>query len=253
MINGKKLVVVMPAFNAGRTLKKTYDEIPHNIVDEVILVDDKSNDNTVQVAKELGIKTFVHPENKGYGGNQKTCYTEALKAGADIVIMLHPDYQYNPHLITAISSLVAEEIYDVIIASRILGKGALKSGMPLYKYIFNRILTFVQNLMIGQKLSEYHTGYRAFSRKVIESLPLLENSDDFLFDNQMMLQILYFDFEVGEISCPALYNEESSSINVARSVKYGFGCLLTGLAYMMAKTGLAKISIFDKNGKKLRY
>lgn len=252
MINGKKIIVVMPAYNAERTLKKTFDEIPHNIVDEIILTDDGSVDKTVIISKRLGIKSFIHEKNLGYGANQKTCYEEALKS-ADIVIMLHPDYQYNPRLITAMSSLIAEGIYEVVIGSRILGRGALKGGMPLYKYIANRFLTFIENLMIGQKLSEYHTGYRAFSRKVLETLPILENSDDFVFDNQMLLQVFYFGFTVAEISCPTLYNKDASSINFSRSVKYGIEVLLTGLKYIIAKSGLARISIFDENGKKLQY
>lgn len=253
MLNAKKITVVMPAYNNARTLKKIFEEIPHNIVDEIILVDDGSVDETAIISKRLRIKTFIHEQNMGYGANQKTCYREALKAGSDIVVLLHPDYQYNPRLITAMSSLIAEGIYDVILASRILGTGALKGGMPLYKYIANRFLTFIENLMIGQKLSEYHTGYRAFSRKVLEALPILENSDDFVFDNQILLQVFYFSFHVGEISCPALYNKDSSSINFSGSVKYGIKVLLTGLKYIIAKLGLARISIFDKNGKKLQY
>lgn len=252
MINGKKLIVVMPAYNAERTLKKTFDMIPHEIVDGIILVDDGSIDKTAIISERLGIKTFVHDINKGYGANQKRCYEEALKAGADIVVMLHPDYQYNPRLITAMSSLIAEEIYDVMIGSRILVSGALKGGMPFYKYISNRFLTFIENLMINQKLSEYHTGYRAFGRRVLETIPILENSDDFVFDNQMLLQVLFFGFKIGEISCPALYNEESSSINFKRSIKYGFGVLLTGLQYILAKTGIIRIPIFDRSGNKLK-
>lgn len=242
----------MPAYNAARTLKKTFDEIPHAIVDEIILTDDGSSDETVAISKELGIKTFTHEKNLGYGANQKTCYRETLNAGADIVIMLHPDYQYNPRLITAMSSLISEGIYDVVIGSRILGRGALKGGMPVYKYIGNRALTFIENVMIGQKLSEYHSGYRAFSRKVLTSLPLLENSNDFLFDNQMLLQALFFGFSVGEISCPTLYNEESSSINFVRSVQYGIGCLVTGVQYALAKAGFMKVPVFDERGGKLR-
>ncbi|PIV39613.1 MAG: glycosyl transferase family 2 [Candidatus Omnitrophica bacterium CG02_land_8_20_14_3_00__42_8] len=251
MINGKKIIVIMPAYNAEKTLKKTFNEIPHHIVDEIILTDDGSVDKTALISKRLGIKTFVHKKNKGYGANQKTCYKEALRCNADIIIMLHPDYQYNPRLITAMSSLIAEGIYDAVICSRILGTGALKGGMPLYKYIANRFLTFIENLMIGQKLSEYHTGYRAFSKKVIESLPILENSDDFVFDNQMLLQVFYFGFSVGEISCPTTYNKESSSINFTRSLKYGLGVLLTGLGYMIANSGKINIPIFNKNGKKI--
>jgi glycosyltransferase involved in cell wall biosynthesis len=253
MINGKKITVIMPAYNAERTLKKTFNEIPHNIVDEIILTDDGSVDNTFITSKRLGIKSFIHEKNLGYGANQKTCYGEALKSGADIVIMLHPDYQYDPRLITAMSSLIAEGIHEVVIGSRILGGGALKGGMPLYKYIANRFLSFIENLMIGQKLSEYHTGYRAFSRKVLETLPILENSDDFVFDNQMLLQVFYFGFGVAEISCPTLYHKDASSIDFRRSVKYGIEVLLTGLKYIIAKSGLARISIFDENGKKLQY
>jgi len=253
MINGKKIVVVMPAYNAEQTLKKTFNEIPHNIVDETILIDDGSFDKTAIISKILGIKTFVHEKNKGYGANQKTCYKEALKTGADIVVMLHPDYQYNPRLITAMSSLIAEGVYDIVIGSRILGNGALRGGMPLYKYIGNRLLTLIENQMIKQKLSEYHTGYRAFSKRVLQSLPILENSDDFVFDNQMLLQAFYFGFSVGEISCPTLYNKESSVINFTRGLKYAIGVLVTGLEYIIAKSGLTRISIFDRNGKKLQY
>jgi glycosyltransferase involved in cell wall biosynthesis len=251
MINGKKIVVVMPAYNAERTLKKTFDEIPHSVVDEIILVDDGSVDKTAIVSKRLGIKTFVHEKNKGYGANQKTCYQEALNAGAEIIIMLHPDYQYDPQLITVMGSHIAKDMYDVVLGSRILGGGALRGGMPLYKYVANRFLTQTQNLLIGKKLSEYHTGYRAFSRKVLQSIPILENSDDFVFDNEMLLQIFYFGFNVGEIACPTLYNKESSSINFLRSLTYGIGVLITGFKYLLAKLGLVKITIFDKNGKKL--
>jgi glycosyltransferase involved in cell wall biosynthesis len=252
MINGKKIVIVMPAYKAEKTIKKTFAEIPHNIVDDVILVDDASLDKTTRIAIELGIKTYEHEKNMGYGANQKTCYKAALKAGADIVVMLHPDYQYNPRLITAMSSLVAEGIYDVVLGSRILGTGALKGGMPLYKYIANRFLTAAENFMIRQKLSEYHTGYRAFSREVLETLPILENSDDFVFDNQMLLQVFYFGFNVGELSCPTVYNKDASSINFIRSVKYGIGVLLTGLQYMLSNLKLIKIPIFDKDGRKIK-
>ena len=241
----------MPAYNAEKTLDKTYNEIPHNIVDDIILVDDKSSDNTVAKAKELGTKVFIHDQNKGYGANQKTCYQQALNLGADVVVMLHPDYQYNPRLITAMSSLVAEGIYDVVLGSRILGGKSVKQGMPFYKYISNRILTLIENIMIKEKLSEYHTGYRVFSRQVLKELPLLENSDDFVFDNQMLLQALFFDFKLGEISCPTRYDTDSSSINFSRSVKYGFGVLWTATQYMLAKTKLAKFSIFNKHGRKL--
>ncbi|PIS20812.1 glycosyl transferase family 2 [candidate division WWE3 bacterium CG08_land_8_20_14_0_20_43_13] len=246
MINNKKIVVVLPAYNAAKTLERTYREIPQE-VDEVILVDDASQDNTVEVASRLGIKTFTHKSNQGYGANQKTCYKEALRLGADIVVMLHPDYQYNPRLITAMSSLVAEDIYDVVIGSRILGTGALKGGMPLYKYIANRVLTFLENIMVGQKLSEYHTGYRAFSRKVLETLPLKENSDDFVFDNQMLVQAIFFGFRIGEITCPALYHKDASSINFLRSIKYGLGVLLTGLQFILAKAKITTIAIFRSN------
>lgn len=251
MISGKKIVVVLPAYKAEKTIEKTVAEIPRDIVDEIILVDDASFDRTPQIAMDLGIKTFIHEKNMGYGANQKTCYREALRAGADVVVMLHPDYQYNPRLITAMSSLVAEGIYDVMLGSRILGSGALKGGMPLYKYISNRFLTLVENWMIRQKLSEYHTGYRAFSREILETLPLLENSNDFIFDNQMLLQVFYFGFSVGEISCPTIYNEEASSISFSRSLIYGKGVLFTGFQYMLSKSKLAKIPIFNKNGKTL--
>ena len=251
MLNGKKVCVVMPAYNAEKTLQKTYDEIPKDIVDEIILTDDASRDKTVRVAEALGIKTFVHTQNKGYGGNQKTCYKAALDAGADITIMLHPDYQYTPKLITAMASMIAEGVFDAVIGSRILGNKAMKGGMPFYKYISNRFLTLIENAIINQKLSEYHTGYRAFSKKVLETIPLLENSDDFVFDNQMLCQTLYFGFEVGEVSCPALYFDDASSINFSRSVTYGIGVLGTALKYAMAKRGMGHFKIFNPNGKKL--
>ena len=227
MLNGKRITVVMPAYNAEKTLRKTHSEIPHDIVDNVILTDDASQDRTAEVARQLNIKTFVHMENKGYGGNQKTCYQEALRVGSDIVIMLHPDYQYTPKLITSMASMIAYDIFDAVIASRILGNKALQGGMPLYKYIANRFLTAVENFIIQQKLSEYHTGYRAFSAKVLKNLPLLENSNDFVFDNEMLLQTMYFGFSVGEVSCPAKYFEEASSISFRRSVTYGIGVLHT--------------------------
>jgi glycosyltransferase involved in cell wall biosynthesis len=251
MINNKKIVVVMPAYNAGKTLEKTYAAIPHKIVDEVILVDDQSKDNTVKVARQLGLHAFVHEKNKGYGGNQKTCYQEALKLGADIVIMLHPDYQYDPRLITAMSSLIAEDIYDVVLGSRILCGKSLSGGMPFYKFVSNRILTLLENIIIGEKLSEYHTGYRAFSRQVLEAIPLQQNSNDFVFDNQMLLQALYFNFRVGEISCPTRYEKDSSSINFKRSVKYGLGVLLTAVQYRLAKFKVAKAKIFTQANDKL--
>lgn len=246
MVNNKKIVVVMPAYNAGKTLEKTYAAIPHKIVDEIILVDDKSRDNTAEVARKLGLHTFVHEQNKGYGGNQKTCYQEALKLGADIVIMLHPDYQYDPRLITAMSSLIAEDIYDVVLGSRILCGKSLNGGMPFYKFVSNRILTLLENIIIREKLSEYHTGYRAFSRQVLETLPLQKNSDDFVFDNQMLLQALYFNFRVGEISCPTRYEKDSSSINFKRSVKYGLGVLWTALEYRLNKSKILKSKTFQK-------
>ena len=251
MLNGKKIAVVMPAYNAEKTLKRAFDEIPKDIVDDILLVDDKSSDGTVGLARSLGIKVFVHDKNLGYGGNQKTCYSQALKAGADVVVMLHPDYQYPPKLITAMSALITSGIFDVVLGSRILGNKAMKGGMPIYKYAANRILTLLENIMIGQKLSEYHTGYRAFSREVLLSLPLLENSDDFVFDNQMLLQAFYFGYSVGEITCPASYTKESSSINFSRSVVYGLGVLQTAWKYMLEKRGLGKSRIFDRLGDKI--
>ena len=241
----------MPAYNAEKTLKKTYDEIPKDIVDDIILTDDASQDKTVKLSQELNIKTFVHTENRGYGGNQKTCYQAALESGADIVIMLHPDYQYNPKLIIPMVYMIAEEVFDTVIASRILGNKAMMGGMPLYKYISNRVLTLAENLIIQQKLSEYHTGYRAFSRKVLETIPLLENSDDFVFDNQMLCQILYFDFSVGEVSCPALYFPDASSISFSRSMTYGMGVMQTAMKYALAKRDMGHFKIFNSNGKKL--
>ena len=247
MINGKKVVVIMPAYNAEKTLEKTYNEIPQDIVDEVILVDDKSQDHTVEVARRLGINHIIeHKRNRGYGGNQKTCYTKALEIGADIIIMLHPDYQYTPKLIPSMAYLIANEIYPVVLGSRILGHGALKGGMPVYKYIANRILTFIQNLIMWQKLSEYHTGYRAFDRKVLETVDFMANSDDFVFDNQILAQIFYAGFEIGEVSCPTKYFPEASSINLRRSIKYGLGVLLTALQYRLQKWGLARFKIFSQ-------
>ncbi len=248
MILGKKITVVMPAYNAEFTLRRTFEEIPREIVDDVILVDDASKDRTVEVARELGIHYVVHPKNLGYGGNQKTCYQEALKRGADIVIMMHPDYQYTPKLIPAMAGMIASGIYDVVMASRILGRGALKGGMPRYKYVFNRFLTATQNLLMRQKLSEYHTGYRAFSREVLLRLPLLANSDDFIFDNQMIAQAAFHNFRIGEISCPTHYSEDSSSINFRRSVVYGLGVLGVSVQYLASKLGLIKHRIFvDRN------
>ena len=249
MLNGKKVCVVMPAYNAEATLEKTYNEIPKDIVDEIILIDDHSNDKTVEVAKRLGLKLFVHEKNKGYGGNQKTCYGEALKTGADVVVMLHPDYQYPPKLVTPMAALITSGIFDVVIGSRILGNKALRGGMPLYKYIANRILTLFENVIIGEKVSEYHTGYRAFSRDLLTKLPLLENSDDFVFDNQMLLQAFYFGYRVGEISAPSIYADDSSSINFKRSVEYGFGVLWTAMQYRLQKLSLSRFRIFNKDGK----
>jgi glycosyltransferase involved in cell wall biosynthesis len=248
MIHKKKIVVVMPAYNAAMTLKKTYDEVPKDIVDEIILVDDASSDETAKLAKKLKIKTVVHPRNRGYGGNQKTCYAAALKSKADIVIMLHPDYQYTPKLIPAMAHLLACGEYDVALGSRILGGQALKGGMPLYKYISNRFLTFTQNVLMGAKLSEYHTGYRAFTRQVLESIPLEKNSDDFIFDNQMLSQIHYLGFKIAEVTCPAKYFAEASSINFIRSSQYGLGCLWTALQFRLSKIGL-RFNLFNFESK----
>lgn len=240
MLNKKKVVVVLPAYNAARTLRRTVEEIPSEIVDEVILTDDASRDNTSELALELGLITIRHDHNRGYGGNQKTCYTAALARGADIVVMLHPDYQYTPKLVSAMASMIAYGEYDAVLASRILGRGALQGGMPLYKYIANRGLTFIENILIGHKMSEYHSGYRAWSREVLQRLPLLSCSEDFVFDNQMIVQALYFGFHVGEISCPTKYFKEASSINFQRSVTYGFGVLGTALDLRLKRWGLAK-------------
>jgi len=251
MIYQKKVVVVMPAYNAEATLRRTYEEIPLEYIDEVILVDDGSSDRTAGVASELGIRTIIHSENRGYGGNQKTCYTEALRHGADVVVMLHPDYQYTPKLLVAMASLVAVGQYDVVLGSRILGDGAMKGGMPFYKFISNRALTLFQNILMGKKISEYHTGYRAFSRRVLETLPLHENSDDFVFDNQMLAQVIHWGFSIGEVSCPTKYFEEASSINLSRSIIYGLGVLRTSLAFRMDKMGVIKSRIFDRNGRRI--
>ena len=252
MIHGKRLVVVLPAYNAARTLEKTYEELPHEIIDEVILVDDASSDETAEMARKLGIRTFIHPKNRGYGGNQKTCYRQALECGADIVIMVHPDYQYTPALVTAMSSLIGMGVYDAVLGSRMLGTSALKGGMPRYKYVSNRILTATQNIMTGRKLSEYHTGYRAFTRQVLETLPLEENSDDFVFDNEMLTQIIAFGYSIGEVSCPTKYFPEASSISFARSVKYGLGVLSVSFKYRLQRWGLRSYRIFDPNGRKIQ-
>jgi len=246
MIDGLKVVVVMPAYNAEKTLEMTYREVPMSVVDDVILVDDKSSDQTTELAKKIGIKHAIrHEENLGYGGNQKTCYKKALEIGADIVLMLHPDYQYTPKLILPMVSLVASGQFDVVLGSRILGIGALKGGMPLYKYFSNRFLTAVENILLSHKLSEYHTGYRAFSRKVLEKVPFQGNSNDFVFDNQMLAQVIYFGFQIGEISCPTKYFPEASSINFSRSVKYGCEVLKTALEYKLHKLGIVKSKLFE--------
>jgi glycosyltransferase involved in cell wall biosynthesis len=251
VIHGRKLVVVMPAYNAEATVERTLREIPPGYVDEVVLVDDASRDNTVEVARRLGLHVLRHEKNRGYGGNQKTCYAEALRLGADVIVMLHPDYQYSPKLVVAMASMVATEQYDVALGSRILGGSSIGGGMPIYKYVFNRLLTLFQNLVMGAKLSEYHTGYRAFSRKVLEQLPLEENSDDFVFDNEMLAQAHYFGFRIGELSCPTRYAPESSSISFRRSVRYGFGVLGTTIQFRLARMGLLHPRIFAQQGKRL--
>jgi len=244
MVNGKKIVVVMPAYNAEKTLEKTYSEIPFEVVDDVILVDDASRDRTAEIARRLGVRTIVHEKNLGYGGNQKSCYRDALSLGADIVIMVHPDYQYTPKLIPAMASMIAYGEFDAVLASRILGTGALEGGMPLYKYIANRLLTLSENLMLSYKLSEYHTGFRAFSREILERLPLHSNSNDFVFDNQMLAQIVWFGFRIGELTCPTRYFEDASSINFRRSVTYGLGVLKTSVQFRLQKWGLVSSPIF---------
>ena len=251
MFHNQKIVVVMPAYNAAKTLERTYREIPLDLVDEVVVTDDASHDETVQEARRLGLHTLVHEQNRGYGGNQKTCYTEALRLRADVVVMLHPDYQYTPKLLPSMIGLLTDGPFDVVLGSRVLGGRALAGGMPVYKYVANRALTAVQNLLCGAKLSEYHTGYRAFTREVLEALPLLENSDDFVFDNQMLAQILLAGFEIGEVSCPAAYFEEASSINFQRSVRYGLGVLVTSLQAFAHRKGLAHFALFDPRGRRL--
>lgn len=241
MYNGKKVIVVLPAYKAAQTLKKTYDEIPFDVVDEVVLVDDKSPDDTVDVAKEIGIKHIVvHGDNRGYGGNQKSCYNKARELGGDIVVMLHPDYQYTPQLLLPMISLIGNGVYPVVFGSRILGKGALKGGMPIYKYIANRFLTLFQNILMGQKLSEYHTGFRAFSGEVLSKVPYELNSDDFVFDNQMIAQIFWHKFDIAEITCPTKYFEDASSINFSRSLTYGFGVLGVSCRYYLHRIGIKK-------------
>lgn len=250
MINGKRITVVLPAYNAEKTLRATVGELP-DLVDSCILVDDHSSDRTIEVAKELGLQCFVHDQNYGYGRNQQTCYREALASGADVVIMVHPDYQYTPLLVTAMASMVAFDVYDVVLGSRIIGGTALRGGMPLWKYMANRFLTAFENFFLHAKLSEYHTGYRAFGREVLTRLPLLENSDDFVFDNQMLAQCVHFGFRIGEVSCPTKYFEEASSINFRRSVKYGFGVLATTLQFALQKAGLVHSRIFSVKGRRL--
>lgn len=245
MLFGKKICVVMPAYNAGRTLAQTVAEIPREYIDDIVLVDDASSDDTVTIARELGLHTVVHEKNLGYGGNQKTCYRHALDRGADIVIMLHPDYQYTPKLLVAMGSLITAGQYDVVLGSRILSEGALKGGMPFYKYVSNRFLTLVQNLLLRKKLSEYHTGYRAFSREVLEALPLERNSDDFIFDNQMLAQAIYRGYRIGEISCPTKYFPEASSINLWRSIIYGLGVLKVSIQFRLSKMGFIHPKVFD--------
>lgn len=246
MVNGKKIVVVMPAYNASKTLEDTYREIDFSIVDEVVLVDDASKDNTVEVAKNIGIKHIIrHEKNQGYGGNQKSCYKKAIELGAEVIIMVHPDYQYTPKLIPSMAFLISNGLYHCVLGSRILGKGALKGGMPLYKYFSNRVLTFTQNILTGYKLSEYHTGYRAFSRELLEKINISENSNDFVFDNQMLSQIIYAGYEIAEITCPTKYFAEASSINFSRSVKYGIGVLSTSIRHYLQRNGFAKFKIYD--------
>jgi glycosyltransferase involved in cell wall biosynthesis len=247
MVRDKRVAIVLPAYNAAKTLEATHSEIPHDIVDEIILVDDASTDTTASIARSLNIKTIVHERNKGYGGNQKTCYAAALESKADIVIMLHPDYQYTPKLISAMAYLLESKEFDVVLGSRILGGKAIEGGMPIYKYISNRVLTLLQNIIIGAKLSEYHTGYRAYTRDVLQTIPWSNNSDDFVFDNQLLSQAIFAGFRIGEITCPAKYFREASSINFARSVKYGFGCLLTAIQFRLKKWNLFTARIFAFN------
>jgi glycosyltransferase involved in cell wall biosynthesis len=250
MLNGKKIIVVLPAYNAAKTLEKTVSELDRHVVDDILLVDDFSADGTVQLAKKLGIRSFLHDKNYGYGRNQKTCYAEALKSDADVIVMLHPDYQYSPKLVSAMAAMAVSEEYDVVLGSRILDGGARQGGMPGYKYFANRVLTLVQNFLLGSKLSEFHTGFRAFSRRVLEELPLYANSDDFVFDNEMLTQVIFFNFRIGEISCPTRYFPEASSINFKRSVVYGLGVLGTAVRFRLQKLNLARFSIFDPPNQK---
>ena len=244
MLNGKRIVVVMPAYLAGRTLEATWRDLPHDIVDEVVVVDDASDDDTVSVARRLGLDVILHPHNKGYGGNQKTCYTEALARGADIVVMVHPDYQYDPRMVTAMAGMIASGVYDMVIGSRILGGGALAGGMPLWKYVANRLLTLFENLLLGAFLSEYHSGYRAYSRKLLDALPWHDNSDDFVFDNEILAQCIVGRFRIGEVSVPTRYFAEASSINFPRSVRYGMGVVGTTLLGLLARTGVYRHRLF---------
>jgi glycosyltransferase involved in cell wall biosynthesis len=250
MLHGKRIVVVMPAYLAGRTLKATWQALPHDIVDEVIVVDDSSDDDTVAVAQALGIEVIVHPHNRGYGGNQKTCYTEALKRGADIVVMVHPDYQYDPRMVTAMAGMIASGIYDMVIGSRILGGGALAGGMPVWRYVANRLLTTFQNLLVGAHLSEFHSGYRAYSRSLLNALPWQRNSDDFVFDNQILTQTILGGFRIGEVSVPTRYFADASSINFARSLRYGFGVVGTTLLALLARTGLYRHPLFAARARR---
>ena len=250
MLLNKKIAVILPAYNAAATLRRTFDELPHDIIDDIILTDDASSDDTVALAHELGISTVVtHQDNSGYGANQKTCYATALARGADVVVMLHPDYQYSPRLVTAMASMIVSDHFDAVLASRILGGGALKGGMPLYKYIANRVLTEIQNLLLGVRISEFHTGFRAWNRALLERLPLLKCSNDFVFDNQMLAQAFFFGFKIGEISCPTRYFPDASTISFRRAVVYGFGVLKTSLQYFLQRTGLRKSDIFAADPK----
>ncbi len=251
MSTDARIVIVLPAYNAARTLEKTYADIPKDKAHKIILVDDVSQDRTVEIARALGLSVVIHIQNRGYGGNQKSCYRKALELGADLVVMLHPDYQYPPQLITALASVVASGLYDVALGSRILGGGALRGGMPLYKYVANRLLTLFENILLGAKLSEYHTGFRAFSRRVLETLPLEENDDDFVFDNQMLAQAIFFGFRIAEVSCPTRYGPDSSSISFRRSVRYGFGVLGTSIRFRLQKLGLATFRFLDPGGRRL--
>jgi glycosyltransferase involved in cell wall biosynthesis len=251
MLNGKKITVVMPAYNAAATLQQTYDDMPLEVVDEIILVDDCSSDDTVELARRMGLTVFRHKQNFGYGRNQKTCYREALKTGADIIIMLHPDYQYSPRLIVSLAGMIAYGEFNLALGSRILGVGALAGGMPLYKYVSNRVLTAVQNLLMNYKLSEYHTGYRAYDRKFLEEVPLEENSDDFVFDNEVLAQAVFFNYQIGEISCPARYFAEASSISFTRSLRYGLGVLATSVKFRLQRMRLADFKLFNATGSKL--